>query len=519
MKKILSALALSALAISALAAAENPNILIFVTDDQRWDTVSVNNPEVALSTPNIDRLAEEGINFHNGFVTTPICAVSRASILSGKYSRNNDIHEFLIPMSEPVFKASYPALLKEAGYYLGQLGKYGVGATDEQIATFDVFHADVDQGPAFNTYRGKKVHDSEWLTLETRDFLASVPADQPFCLQVNYKAPHPSSKVAPEDEGKLAHHTFERVPTQRPEYFAPLPPSVKSALGALVFHDTIRPEKNYQRYRREVLEKIASVDRSIGRIRQELQQRGLDDNTVILFISDHGTHFGEKQLGGKWTPYEQSLRVPFFLYDPRPGALKAARLPQIALNIDIAPTVLHLAGLTPPEEMDGLSLVPLARGEATAWRDHFFYEHQTSPVGVPRPVARFMGVRSLTENYVRWTDEHPISEELYHLEADPWEVNNLANDPLWASKLQYWSERFDQWQTENPDTYPKHYNPYGPRPQTNAPGIDWKKYKKYWPDQYKQIAAEVERLGVTWEQALEDPNIRQQIGKKLRWYY
>lgn len=130
-----------------------PNFIVLVTDDQRWDTVGVNDPKVALATPHMDRLAKEGVNFETGFVTTPICSVSRASILSGRYSRNNGIHEFLIPMSDEVFAASYPAQLKKAGYHIGQLGKYGVGATPKQIAFFDVFDTDWEkQNPNTYTY-------------------------------------------------------------------------------------------------------------------------------------------------------------------------------------------------------------------------------------------------------------------------------------------------------------------------------------------------------------------------------
>nr|MCU0778563.1 sulfatase-like hydrolase/transferase [Akkermansiaceae bacterium] len=499
------------------AASGRPNFLLLVTDDQRWDTVSVNDPKVALATPHMDRLAKEGVNFENGFVTTPICAVSRACILSGRYSRNNGIHEFLIPMTDAVFASSYPAQLKKAGYHIGQLGKYGVGATRAQIASFDVFHADCNQGPPFHDYRGKKVHDSEWLTLETRDFLDNIPKDKPFCLQVNYKAPHASSVVAEEDKGKLAHHTFDPLSAQVVEGFAKLPPSARKGFGHHVFLEEMGTEADYQRYRRTYLEKIASADRSIGEIRKLLERYGYDQNTIIVFISDHGTHYGEKKLGGKWTPYDQSLRVPFFLYDPRPNALKNVRLPQIALNIDIAPTLLDLAGLEVPPAMDGRSLAPLVRGAKPAWREHFFYEHQTSPVGVARPIARFMGVRNLAENYVRWTDEKPVVEEYYDLPNDSWEINNLINNPEKLGKIARLRGLFTEWEKQNPNTYA--YHPYGPRPQTHARDIDWQRYRKAWPQAYEKIAAEVKRLGVSWDDALNNPETREAIGKATGWYY
>jgi hypothetical protein len=128
-----------------------------------------------------------------------------------------------------------------------------------------------------------------------------------------------------------------------------------------------------------------------------------------------------------------------------------------------------------------------------------------------------MGVRSLSENFVRWTDEKPLAEEYYNLSNDRWEIHNLINDPAALGQAARMRRLFDDWEKRNPNTYS--HNPYGPRPQTNAPGIDWQRYQKAWPKHYEKIAAEVRKRGVTWEEALNDPAMREAIGKAVGWYY
>lgn len=515
--------ALSSLAPPAVAgapdsssAALRPNILILLTDDQRWDTVGVNNGALKIDTPNIDQLAKAGVNFSQAFVTSPICAVSRASILSGRYSRNARIHEFLIPFGEDVWRTSYPALLKGAGYYLGQLGKYGVGATKDQKETFDLFDADLAQGEPFHSYEGQTVHDSEWLTKRTRDFLDQVPANRPFVLQVNYKAPHPSSEPAPEDSGKLKGIEFPAMSSDTPAMRALLPAHVLRGLGGNSYPADFGTPERRNRWIGTYLEKIISVDRSVGAIMAELQQRGLAGNTVVIFLSDHGTHFGEHGLTAKWSPYDPSLRIPFIVVDPRMKQTAGTTNDALVLNLDVAPTVLDLAGLRPEPGMDGRSLLPLLRGEQPAdWRRHFFFEHQMSLATIPRPIPRNMGVRTESEKYVVWTDPSPVIEEYYALAEDPEEMKNrLAERPAAVEPLR---ALFQQWEKDNPNTYD--FMPYGLRPQTGAPGIDWEKFKAAQPKAYERIAAEIEKRGVSWDDALEDPEARWEIGRAAKYWY
>jgi arylsulfatase A-like enzyme len=514
---------LSSLTLSAMVAAADssiatlrPNILILLTDDQRWDAIGVNNPALKIATPNIDRLAARGVNFSQAFVTTPICAVSRACILSGRYSRNARIHEFLIPFDQDIWRTSYPALLKGAGYFLGQLGKYGVGATKEQRELFDLFDADLAQGKPFHSYQGKMVHDSEWLTRRAQDFFDQVPTGRPFVLQVNYKAPHPSSVPAPEDLGKLKGEEFPAMGSDTPAMRALLPAHVLRGLGGGSYTGDFGTPERRNKWIGTYLEKIISVDRSVGAIMADLEQRGLAENTVVFFLSDHGTHFGEHGLSAKWSPYDPSLRIPLIVADLRRKQTVGTTNSALVLNLDMAPTVLDLARLPTEPGMDGRSLLPLLRGEKPAdWRRHFFFEHQMSLATIPRPIPRNMGVRTESEKYLVWTDRSPGIEEYYVLSDDPEEMkNHVAERPEAVATLR---SLFQQWEKENPNTYD--YMPYGIRPQTGSPNLDWEKFKAAKPKAYERIAVEIKKRGLSWDDALEDPEARWEIGMAAGYLY
>ena len=214
-----------------------PNFIILLTDDQRPDTLGVYDKHCPVQTPHIDGLADSGVLFENAFVTTPICAVSRSSILSGRYATTTGHHEFETELAAPIFEDTYPMHLKRAGYFVGQLGKYGVGISPEQEQRYDVFDAQEWQGPAFRDYQGKKMHDAEWLTVKTAEFLDRVPDGQPFCVQVNYKEPHNTSEPAPEDRELLADHTFARHPLDTPGQLATLPEFVRRGFGRTVYDE------------------------------------------------------------------------------------------------------------------------------------------------------------------------------------------------------------------------------------------------------------------------------------------
>ena len=499
-----------------------PNLLILLTDDQKAETLSSYDPDCPLPTPHIDRLANEGIRFTQGFATTPICAVSRASMLTGLYSCNSGVNKFHANMPADIFERSYNMLLEEAGYFTGQLGKYGVRITPQQQARHSFWDGQAHQGPQFREYKGKTLHDSEWLTVRTGDFLDALPEGRPFALQLNYKAPHGSSVPAPEDEGLLEHYTFPRHPLDNAEAAAKVPDIVRGSFLNVCYEREFNRGGDHNPFARRYFEKVASVDRSVGEIMKMLEERGLADNTVIIFTSDHGVHFGDKHLYGKWSPYDRSLHVPFIVYDPRPNAQKGLVRDEMVLLIDIAPTILDLAGVEFPEVMDGKSLMPLVEAsrpfKGDEWRDHFFFEHYHS-VSRGFYLARNEGIRTRHDKFLRWLDPPEPIEEFYNLKADPLEANNLIDHPDYQQRVDELRKKFNQWREENPDNYV--FAPYRQHPHNTSfsPEIDWARFKEARPEDYQAIAEAVQELDVSWEQALHDWDTRLEVGRRSGIYY
>lgn len=407
------------------------NFLVIVTDDQRWDTLgAVGNHRIR--TPNLDRLAREGVLFDNAFVTTSICATSRASILTGQYARRHGIWDFQATLSEDQLARTYPGVLKNAGYYLGFIGKWGVGQPPAGIFDFD--RAFPGQGQYFLTVAGKGRHLTSVLADQAIEFLGSTNEERPFCLSISFKAPHVqdsydiSREPFPFDPKFASLYRDAIIPeaeTADPRYFARLPRFLQDSEGRLRWAIRFWGPTRYQDSVKGYYRLISGVDEAVGRIIGELERRNLLQRTVVLFTSDNGFFLGEHGLAGKWLPYEESIRVPFLIRDPRRPEAGGSRESKIVLNIDLAPTLLELAGLATPVSMQGLSLLPILRGETADWREEFFYEHLFQHERIPVVEA----VRSRRWKYVRYTATDPVHEELYDLEKDPLEQNDLLSAP------------------------------------------------------------------------------------------
>lgn len=415
-----------------------PNIILLLTDDQRWDTMRcVGDPQ--LQTPQLDKLAAEGRPFRNNFATTPICAVSRASVFTGQYERRHGIDDFKKTLPPERWAKTYPLLLRAAGYHTGFIGKFGVGgrgAVEARAADYDYWRGLTGQGgnhfidPKDPTQTHATARQGE----QALEFVRTAPADRPFCLSVSFMAPHARDDQPREfepdrrDESLYADIVFPRPPAATDEFFQRLPGFVQKSEARRRWQNRFSTEALAQSTLHDYNRLVAGIDREVGRLRAELDQLGRANDTVIIFTSDNGFALGDRGLSDKWFLYEESIRTPLIVLDPRlPVGLRGKPVEAISLNIDLAPTILDYAGLPVPSAMQGKSLRTLAdSAEPPAdWRGEFFLEHHYAPTIIPPSE----GVRDTRWIYIRWLAPNPEHEELYDLVADPHEARNLAEAP------------------------------------------------------------------------------------------
>jgi arylsulfatase A-like enzyme len=440
-----------ALTQSAIAKSQ-PNIVFILADDLRWDALRHSGNSV-VETPNIDALASEGIRFTQSFVTTSICCVSRATLLCGQYARRHGIGDFDQSFTPAQWKLTYPAQLRATGYHTGFVGKFGVGnakAIAAMAAEFDYWRGRPGQaGPFIDPKDPTRTHATARFGDEALEFIRTAPDDRPMCLSLSFSAPHARDGKPREfepdsrDESRYAD-TQLTVPTKAAQqFFDALPDAAKNSEGRKRWQSRFDTPDRFQQMVRDYLRLVSGIDREIGRIRQALADRGLTQNTVIIFTSDNGFFFGERGLADKWLMYEESIRVPLIVHDPRlPKARHGITLDQLVLNIDVAPTILEIAGLKAPGPMQGRSLVPLLAGDPISnWRTDFFYEHHFGERRDP-PIPATEGVREIRWKYTRWTGIDPVFEELFDLDADPGELRNLAMEASHGSQLERLRERW-----------------------------------------------------------------------------
>jgi arylsulfatase A-like enzyme len=443
-------LLLSLIASASLTCAAEPplNVIFLLADDQRWDTLGVyGNPIV--QTPELDQLAHEGVRFEHMFVTTSLCVTSRASFITGQYARRHRIWDFETELSPEQLADSYLGRMKAAGYHLGFIGKYGVG--DPPKDYFDYDRTFPGQGRFILAVAGETRHLTSVMADQAVEFVRTAPAGRPFCLSVSFKAAHVQDSYDITDEpfpyDPALSDLYEDVEIEppvsaRPEFFARLPRILQDSEArlrwAVRFWGPTRHQESVKGYYRLV----TGIDRAVGRIRKALEEQGLSDNTAIIYTGDNGVFLGEYGLAGKWTPHEPSIRVPLLVHDPRlPARARGISRSQMALNIDIAPTLLELAGLEPSASMQGRSLMPLVRGKSTEWRTGFFYEHVFEHPRIPKTE----GVRTEGWKYIRYVETEPALEELYDLRRDPQELENLVGREEWTPVLDRLRQAWSDW--------------------------------------------------------------------------
>jgi N-acetylglucosamine-6-sulfatase len=430
-----------------------PNVLVILCDDLRWDALGyAGNPHV--KTPNIDRLAAEGVNFANAFCTTSLCSPSRASILSGLYAH---VHGVLNNFTEyPKSLPSFPRALQAAGYETAYIGKYHMGEeNDEKRPGFDYFVTHKGQGKYFDTEFNvdgqRRVVPGYYTHVVTQmavDWL-NRPRDRPWMLMLGHKAPH--SFYIPEP--KYAH-AFDDVDIRYPDsafHLDDKPAWIKQRLytwhgiyGPLFewrknFPDD-RPEavKDFAAMTRAYWGTILSVDDSVGRLRQTLERLGQLDDTVIVFLGDNGLLNGEHGMVDKRTMHEPSIRIPLVVRYPGLSSPRhPRRIEPMVLTVDVAPSLLDLCGVDPPAKVHGRSWTRLVRDGDPGWRKSFFYEYNYEKQFPYTPNVR--GVRTDRWKYMHYPhgdggpDRHMA--ELYDLEHDPDELHNLIGDPAQEGRI------------------------------------------------------------------------------------
>ncbi|WP_116106715.1 sulfatase-like hydrolase/transferase [Lewinella sp. IMCC34191] len=427
-----------------------PNIIFILTDDQRYDALGYAGNPLA-QTPEMDRLAESGTYFSHAMVTTPICAASRASILSGVYERTHRFNFQTGNIPDRYLANAYPAVLREAGYHTGFYGKYGIRYDGEdrmfdEYETYDRNNEYPDRrGYYYKTLDGDTVHLTRYTGQQALDFVErNADAEKPFCLSLSFSAPHAHDPAEdqyfwqPETDGLLRDRDAPPPALGTRKDFDALPQAVREGFNRLRWtwrYDT--PEK-YQHSVKGYFRLIAGIDREIGKLRAKLEEQGIADNTVIIVMGDNGYFLGERQLAGKWLLYDNSVRVPLIVYDPRQPTHHDSD--ELALNIDVAATILDLAGVPKPDIYQGLSLKPIVTGATDKLdRDTVLIEHIWEFEQIPPSE----GVRTRDWKYFRYINDRSL-EELYDLGGGAQETNNLANDPAYKDKLLEFRHATDQ---------------------------------------------------------------------------
>lgn len=436
------------------------NVIFILSDDHRHDFMGFTGKVPWLRTPGMDRMAAGGAQFRNAYVTTSLCSPSRASILTGLYSHNHKIVDNQAP--EPEGLIYFPTYLQQAGYQTSFFGKWHMGDDDDRPRPgFDHWESFRGQGVYYGVTLNidgtrvsydDEVYTTDLLTEHAKDWIENRDVEKPFFVYLSHKAVHAEFAPAKRHKGLYAGHkapvpaTFEQTKTG--EYRALKWPEWV-AQQRISWHGV-----DYMYHQNESLdqkvidycETLMGVDDSIREMLDYLETAGLRENTVVIYMGDNGFSWGEHGLIDKRHFYEESGKVPLLVLDPRHGSA-GQKVDQLVQNVDIAPTVLALAGVEKPAHMVGRSFVPLLEGKSHDWREQIFYEYFWENDFPMTPTV--FGVRTQRYKYIRY---HGIWDwnELYDLQEDPDEIHNLIDQPEhqervleMAKALTDWLERTD----------------------------------------------------------------------------
>lgn len=408
-----------------------PNLLVILVDDGRYDNYTITGGPAFFQTPNINSIAEEGANFEFCFPSLSTCSPSRASIVTGTYPHHHGVTSNAL--IDTMLLPTVAKILQDSGYYTGFVGKYGFEKWP--IAGYDYFlqsSSDPYWNVPYDTPTGNDFipgHKTTVFTNAAKDFLSSVPDDQPFCLFLFHKAPHVPFEPRPADS---ALYLTETMPF--PDNFFPYTESYPSYLYECHNFGNTADTVNYEWLKYYQL--LAGVEWSVGAVLTKIENMGVLDSTLIMYTSDNGLLKGEHYLRGKQLAQEESIRLPMFIRYPAwytPGTVISD---QMVMNIDIAPTLIDAAGFNNPAAMDGWSIHDITTGVKSRkeFLLEFYYRDDCTPT--------MYAVRSFDYKYI-YSACDSVVEEFYDLINDPKENINKINYASLQGLIQTYRNKLD----------------------------------------------------------------------------
>ena len=421
--------------------AEPRNVVFILSDDHRYDAMSFLDHQFAR-TPHMDAMAKDGVHLKNAFVGTSLCSPSRASILTGLYTFRHRVIDNQRAVPEGTL--FFPQYLQQAGFATAYVGKWHMGAAnDSPRPGFDHWVSFRGQGhylPPSPDYtlnvNGERVKQKGYITDELTDYAidwlsSRRPSEKPFFLYLSHKAVHANFTPSERHEGSLDDAPFTRPASEADtfENYRGKPRWLRDQRNSwhgvdFPYHSALDIERYYKRYN----EALSAVDDSIGRVIGKLEEMGVADETLVIYMGDNGFMFGEHGLIDKRVAYETSIRVPMLMRCPdlfEGGTV----VEQVVANIDIAPTVFEAMGIQKPPHMDGRSFLALGQGKEVDWRDYFLYVYYWEK-NYPQTPTQF-ALRGDRFKYITYYGLWD-TDELYDLQADPGETKNLLHDPAYA---------------------------------------------------------------------------------------
>lgn len=450
LKSIGLGLAALSLPVCKASSAKKPNIIFLLADDQCTYSVGCyGNKDV--KTPQMDRLGNDGVIFDNHYDTTAICMASRSNIMTGKYEYKTGCNFSHGDMKPDVWSKSYPVLLRKNGYLTAFAGKFGFNVDGKGLCEddFDVWgggpgqtNYETAKNKSMAAYAKKYPHSTLSYGAFGQDVIKrAVKEDKPFCLSISFKAPHRPVSPDPKFDDVYAGRKFKKPGNFGRKHGEHLSEQSKKGRQYPRFSEW-KYDTDYDNVMAKYNQLVYAIDVSLGMIRDELDRKGIADNTVIIYTSDNGYICGSHGYASKVLPMEESSRVPLMIYDPRSRTSgKKLRCDALTGNIDFAPTILELAGVPLPGGMDGRSLLPLLENPSKDIREHMAFIN----VWGSTPTHSLTALTKKFKYTYWWYGGEGMTptEELFDTANDPLELKNLSKVPAYKSDLQRMRNNYD----------------------------------------------------------------------------